>query len=681
MSSMKEKTFRKLGRRRIWPSIITFLVFVVMCVFAIVIFLQMFALYIMGTKVVQHYEEAQRVSAVMDALMDGGDTVSEAAQETSRYILEDREFYIMDGNGKVVYQVGTSEPDFNIVLEFAVGREFVAVADSKSQFPRKSGLGTVFNMPVEDVFAGVFAPAKEEDGLAEWLDETIISQNYWLETNLKDENYRMYVKCGIQFRREDIAYVFIFGIIALVLLVIPVILLLVGTIRSIVTQRKMSRLLYLDAVTGGRNWLYFQSCAERILTRIHNKKKGFALVSLHFERYQNYCACYGVKAGEELLGAMEGFLRARVGKYELFARYEGADFGMLLCCEGEDESAREESCRKRVRSLLAELTGLKPERKIHFYAGINMIPPHITEGDRWYHVRKNVDIDQLYTYASAARREGDRVKEQSVTFFDTEMLDRQVWERWVEDNMESALHEGEFEIYFQPKYSPASAKLVGGEALVRWNSPEQGFITPARFIPILEATGFITQLDDYMISHVAKQLAEWTIQGRKAIPISVNVSRAHFAQEGLAEHICYLVDSYGPPHELIELEVTESAFFDDKDILIDTVRQLRTYGFHVSMDDFGAGYSSLNSLKDIPIDVLKLDGEFFRGDEDGRGQIVVREAIQLARNLDMRVVAEGIEKKEQVDFLARQGCDMIQGFFFAKPMPIAEFEEKVEKDA
>lgn len=128
--------------------------------------------------------------------------------------------------------------------------------------------------------------------------------------------------------------------------------------------------------------------------------------------------------------------------------------------------------------------------------------------------------------------------------------------------------------------------------------------------------------------------------------------------------------------------MTESAFFDDKDVLVETVKQLKDYGFRVSMDNFGAGYSSLNSLKDIPLDVLKLDGEFFRGeDDDGRGAIVVREAIQLARSLNMRVVAEGVEKKEQVDFLAGQGCDMIQGFYFAKPMPVKEFEDKVEKDA
>lgn len=682
MSSVKEKTFRKLKRKRIWPSIVVFVVFVVSCILAVTVFLQFIALYIMGTKVVHHYEETQRVSDALDQLMAGGRTFSEAVNEMQQYIADGRDLYVLDQNQNMVFRTGDSEPDFEMMLEFQVGREFVAVADNKSSFTWEQGLGTVLNVPVEDVFGRVFEPGEDGETLAQWLDETIICQAYWLQASLKDEAYDLYVKCDIQFKRQDIVYVCFFGVIALVFLLIPVILLFINTIRSIVTQQKMTRLFYLDAVTGGRNWLYFHTGAERVLTRLYSKKKAYAVVNLHLERYQNYCACYGVKAGEELLEAMDGFLRVRVVKDELYARHEGADFGMLLRCEGENEEERQENCRKRIRSLLAELTGLKPEKKIHFHAGITMIPPYAAEDDKWYRARKNVDINQLYTYANAARIATGYGEEQRVTFFDHEMLGRQLWERWVEDTMEAALRNEEFQVYLQPKYSPVNAKMVGAEALVRWVSPKEGLIAPCRFIPIFEETGFITRLDDYMISHVAKLQAEWTIQGKKMVPVSINVSRAHFAQEGLAEHICQLVDAYGPKHELIELEVTESAFFDDKDILVETVRQLRAYGFHVSMDDFGAGYSSLNSLKDIPIDVLKLDGEFFRGDDDdGRGQIVVKEAIQLARNLNMRVVAEGIEKKEQVDFLAGQGCDMIQGFYFAKPMPVAEFEEKVEKDA
>ncbi|MCM1123186.1 MAG: EAL domain-containing protein [Eubacterium sp.] len=688
MGSVKEKRFRKLKRKKIWPSIVAFILFIFLCVVLIALFLQMFALYIMGTKIVHQYGETQHVKAALEGFLVNGATITEAVDDMYEYTFTANDVYVIDPNGRVVAQTGFSEPDFSMVLdfefaqEFGLGEGFTAVADNSNWLTYGDSSYTIFLVPIDEVFRATFSSDGERENIGMWLNKPIITQMYWLRTSLYGGEYDAYVKCTIQVLRQDIFYICIFGMIALLLLMIPIILLFINTIRSIVTQRKMSQMIYLDGVTGGKNWLYFRNYAERILTRVHNSKKVFAIVNLHLERFQNYCACYGVKAGEELLGAMDGFLQARIGKNEFFARYEGADFGMLLTCEGADEQEYEANYRKRLRSLLAELTGLKSDQKIHFHAGVNIIPPYMPDDGKWYHRRKDVDVNQLYTYANAARMTIDAMEEQKITFFNQEMLDKQVWELWVEDNMEAALGNEEFQVYMQPKYSPLNGKLVGAEALVRWNSPEKGLISPGQFIPIFEDTGFVTLLDDYMISHVAKLQAEWTIQGKKMIPVSVNVSRAHFAQEGLAEHICQLVDAYGPKHELIELEVTESAFFDDKDILVETVKQLKVYGFHVSMDDFGAGYSSLNSLKDIPLDVLKLDGEFFQGDDDGgRGEIVVKEAIQLARSLDMRVVAEGIEKKEQVDFLARQGCDMVQGFYYAKPMPVAEFEEKVEKDA
>ena len=682
MSVVKAKRLGKLNRKRIWPSILAFVLFVMACLGAFALFMYLCVASIMGTKIVGHYEEAMQVSSVLNALTDGGYTVAEAAEQMHRSILGGKDIYILDREGNTVFRTGDSEPDFNLILDFDLRQEFVAVADSKSSFTPDEGLGTILALPAEEVFGNVFDPIGQGETRAQWMDEAIIRQDYWLQAPIKNDEYTLYVKCNLQAQRQDLVYIYLMSFAAIALLLVPVTLLFVNTIRSVIMQRRMTQLIYLDTVTGGRNWLYFQNNAGRILTRLWNNKKTYAMVNLHFERYHNYRACYGVKSGEELLEAMSGFLSARMDKNEAFARYEGADFGLLLQCAGENEEEYQENCKKRIRSLLAELTGLRPDQKIHFHAGINMIPPYIAEDGKWYHTRKDVDIDELYTYANAARLESDGVEEQRITFFDHDMLGRQKWERWVEDNMEAALRNEEFQVYLQPKYSPVTAKLVGAEALVRWVSLATGLISPGHFIPIFERTGFITQLDDYMISRVAKMQAEWMIQGKKMIPISVNVSRAHFAQEGLAQHICQLVDAYGPSHELIELEVTESAFFDDKDILVDTVKQLKAYGFRVSMDDFGAGYSSLNSLKDIPLDVLKLDGEFFRGDDDGgRGEIVVKEAIQLARNLDMSVVAEGIEKKEQVDFLARQGCDMIQGYYYAKPMPIEEFEKKVEEDA
>ncbi|MBQ9141255.1 MAG: EAL domain-containing protein [Lachnospiraceae bacterium] len=243
--------------------------------------------------------------------------------------------------------------------------------------------------------------------------------------------------------------------------------------------------------------------------------------------------------------------------------------------------------------------------------------------------------------------------------------------------MDRALVNREFQVYLQPKISTAKEVLGGAEALVRWIHPTEGFIPPNRFIPIFEKNGFILKLDDYLLEEIARVQAGWLAEGRKLVPISVNVSRAHFTREDLAEHICAIVDKYQVPHSVIELELTESAFFDDKKVLLNTVQKLRMAGFLVSMDDFGAGYSSLNSLKELQIDVLKIDADFFRGaDVEERGLLIVSEVIDLAKKLNMKIVAEGIESREQVEFLTEQECDLIQGYFYAKPMPVAEFAQK-----
>ena len=257
-------------------------------------------------------------------------------------------------------------------------------------------------------------------------------------------------------------------------------------------------------------------------------------------------------------------------------------------------------------------------------------------------------------------------------------MEEQKWIDSVQERQASALANEEFMVYYQPKYNPQSETLTGAEALIRWQSPEFGFISPGRFIPIFEKNGFITEIDHYMIRHVARDQKRWFDEGLKCVPVSVNVSRAHFIEDDLAEQIRDIVDEEGAPHNLIEIELTESAFFDDKKALVNTINRLKEYGFAVSMDDFGSGYSSLNSLKDLPLDVLKLDAEFFRGNADGgRQEAVISETIRLAKALKMRTVAEGVEIREQVDFLAAQGCDMIQGYIFDKPITKDEFVQRM----
>ncbi len=464
---------------------------------------------------------------------------------------------------------------------------------------------------------------------------------------------------------------FVTGVAAAGMFFIMVLMLLmfVCALSAVAAQRRMVNLYYQDPVTGGKNWQYFIQKSRKKLCRIQNISTTYAMINLHLNEYQDYCACYGSRAGAELLQRLNAFLQVNIGRKETFARFASADFGLLLRCDSVKQ------CEKRLKKLMAELTGIQKDRGLSYQAGVYMI------NETGRQARKKLDVARIYHYANAARESISRKNDQYIKIFDEQILQEQLWKRKVEDMMEDALFNREFEMYLQPKYNPVSQKIVGAEALVRWISPTEGIISPGRFIPIFEENGFITRLDDYMISAVAKLQSERKIHGKKLIPVSVNVSRANFTRENLAQHVCQLVDGYGADHSCIELELTESAFFDDKTVLQRILNQLKGFGFRVSMDDFGAGYSSLNSLKDLPIDVLKLDMEFFRGeDKEKRGEIVVTEAIRLAKNLDMETVAEGIERKEQVEFLAGLGCDMIQGFYFAKPMPLPEFDERMERD-
>ena len=291
---------------------------------------------------------------------------------------------------------------------------------------------------------------------------------------------------------------------------------------------------------------------------------------------------------------------------------------------------------------------------------------------------KDINLEKEYNNACTARASMADSDESGMVVFDSKFEEDQIWLSKVEECQSKALLNEEFIVYYQPKYDPVTDKLRGAEALIRWQSPEFGFVPPGRFIPIFEKNGFITEIDHYMIAHVAADQKRWLDMGYDCVPVSVNVSRAHFVESDLAEQITALVDKEGAPHKYIEIELTESAFFDDKNAMIDTITKLQANGFAVSMDDFGSGYSSLNSLKDMPLDVLKLDAEFFRGENTGeRGQIVVSEAISLAKKLNMRTVAEGVEEKDQVDFLASQGCDMIQGYYYAKPMQKEDYEKRM----
>ncbi len=657
MSNLKEKRIKKLKKKRIWPSMVGLCLILFALVIVVVAILEMYFADLIDKKLYDSYKLSNKVTEYMFS-----NDVSSVSEEELNGFIEISDIIdsvvVCDSNNEVIWSNCDVIPDTNSVgIYYGVYEDelgLIIQEDENHLFKTSKGY-----MYVAEGFINILFDKNTFLGITENYDKRdvpLISAKIW--NVISYEDYTVLVLSDIYITTNDLIIVYLILVMMLLLTIVFVIYYVCSIIGIARNQKRITKLLYTDMVTGGYNWLYFTRKVSKLLKR-NRGRFNYAMIKLRMEKYNSFCTCFGVREGEELIEKFYLALKKNIKKKEFMAHNEQADFGLLLIYDTIEELER------RIIDIEKSLNNILPSIKMYFSAGVCIID----NNDR--------DVNSLYNNAAIARDMLGEDADNKIAFFDIEMNKQQLWERKVENEMEKALVKKEFKLYLQPKYSTKEESLAGAEALVRWIHPEEGFIPPNKFIPIFEKNGFILQLDDYMLEQVAMQQAKWIEEGKDVFPISVNVSRAHFTREDLAEHICKIVDKYNVPHNVIELELTESAFFDDKPVLIRTVKALRDYGFIVSMDDFGAGYSSLNSLKELSIDVLKIDADFFRGaDSVDRGMLIVSEVIDLAKKLDMKIVAEGIESREQVDFLTQQECDLIQGYYFAKPMPVEEFEEK-----
>ena len=258
--------------------------------------------------------------------------------------------------------------------------------------------------------------------------------------------------------------------------------------------------------------------------------------------------------------------------------------------------------------------------------------------------------------------------------FEPSMRENRMREIAIMHRLEEAIDNSEFRLYLQPKFSLESGTLVGAEGLSRWIKPDGEIVMPSEFIPPLEKSGKIVQLDFYMYEQVLRLQRKWINAGYSVVPVSVNLSRHHIKDEQLVEKLIGLLNVYGIESNLIEIEITESAFIEDQTALIDLMKEIKNRGFGVSIDDFGTGYSSLSMLTELPADIVKLDKEFLKHSDSDATKGMLNNVIRLIKDNRMNVVCEGVEIEEQAEFLAKAGCDIGQGFYFSNPVPVAEFE-------
>ena len=678
MSKKKDRKIKRLQRLPIWSAIVGIIItdFVLFVLTVFICSLSIFG--IINTLILNNAKEC---NAIIQYVNENWNKESESQLETrlstfSELYGDIQEVKLIQGEIKTAFSGAASIIDTEMQKLFDA-EGMIHFVNPEYEKPFLNGL--IFDNKDSDSGEDILGLSLSSD-----LERTLYNPNNLIksmdiERLFKDRKYLTQVSREseglhvISFYKTDIPgvnlciksiyrlNVFQFNLMFTVLLFMLVVMIASGVyeisrlISVIHERRRVNQLVTIDTVTGGYNKDYFIQKAGKEISRGRRK---YAVVQLRLEKYRNYCTAYGLKQGENLLEELNSNIEFMLDKHEFVAHVEKSDFAIFVIFEYENE------LNERVRDIMNFLREQRNGQHLTFSAGICPVRS------------KTDDISFILTCAGVAVPRVLKINDE-IVWFDASMKDKQVWERRIEDDMDNALKNNEFKVYLQPKYSTRGEKLSAAEALVRWIHPVLGFISPGRFIPLFEKNGFILHLDDFMLTEVSRLQAEWKSQGKKLVPISVNVSRAHFAEENLAEHICSIVDKFKVPHEYIELELTESAFFDDKAILLETIRKLKSNGFKVSMDDFGAGYSSLNSLKELPLDIIKLDAEFFRGTDDvDRSRLIVGETISLAKKLGMEIVAEGIETREQVDFLAEQNCDLIQGFYFSKPLPVEEFEQK-----
>ena len=416
----------------------------------------------------------------------------------------------------------------------------------------------------------------------------------------------------------------------------------------------MVNLLQHDPLTGIYSKTYFYERVKETLRR--NPEKEYDLICSDVENFKVVNDVFGVAAGDRLLCGIAELYTEFIKGHGICGRLNADRFGCLL-------EHREEYTDAMFISALERVNTLCEAKNVTMKWGI-------------YRVKNTeASVEQMYDRALLAAQS---IKGQYGKFYaeyDEELRNQLLREQAITDCMETALAKKQFEIYLQPKYRLRDHKLSGAEALVRWNHPKQGFLPPSEFIPLFEKNGFISKLDQYVWDKTCAVLRDWNDRGFPAIPISVNVSRADIYQANLAENLTGLMQKYGLSPSRLHLEITESAYTENPAQIIDTAGRLRRLGFPVEMDDFGSGYSSLNMLNELPIDVLKLDMKFIQSEtakEGGRG--ILRFIMDLARCMRLSVVAEGVETEKQLARLKDMACDYAQGYYFAKPMSVQEFE-------
>lgn len=406
---------------------------------------------------------------------------------------------------------------------------------------------------------------------------------------------------------------------------------------------------------------FFMEYAERIFQ--YHPELHMDAVVINIEQFHSINALNGRSFGDRVLQVIGEEINAFLAGTEGIASRFEADRFAIYCMQQPDYRTLLNRFQDRVNRLTRKVS-------IRLRMGVRT----------W---QKGVEPLTMFDHARAAcnRVRGDF--QNPLMFYDDDMRMKELLNQRLLNDLHSAADERQFKVFYQPKYDIQAdpPRLASAEALIRWKHPELGMISPGEFIPLFEGNGLISVVDNFVWKEAAAQITAWREKYGFTLPVSVNVSRADVFDPTLVERLAELVESNGLDYGSIKLEVTETAYADDANQVLDVIRRLRERGFEIEMDDFGSGYSSLNMLSDMPVDVLKMDMKFIRNIENSEtDRKLVTLILDIAKFLDVSVVAEGVETEGQLAILRSGNCDLVQGYFFSRPLPPEEFEQLIRRE-
>lgn len=429
-------------------------------------------------------------------------------------------------------------------------------------------------------------------------------------------------------------------------------------------MKHLSNIAYRDRLTGAYNKDKF----NELLNQLWKENVSCGVAALNIRQFKFMNEIFGVTQSDQLLCYLKETIEKHLKSDEFFCR-DTADSFFILYKEDSQEVVH-----TRLKKMFEEINQIAehvhPGYPIYFYCGIAFAKDCIKSDD---------GDTELMTHVMFALNRAKQVQQTSIWFYDTELHKKEQLENYIESHMKTALENQEFQMYLQPKVDLKTKKVVSAEALVRWITDEKQTIFPDEFIPLFEENTFCIQLDLYMVEKACKQLREWIDAGYNPISISVNQTKLLFYEEGYVETLCEITEKYGIHPKYITLEILEGLAHKNVKQLNACIGRLRTFGFRISMDDFGSGFSSLNTLAKLQIDELKLDRNFLikaTEKQDSSQYVILESIIEMAKKLHIDTVAEGVETSLDEQMLRSLQCDFGQGYFYSRPLPAKEFTQK-----